>query len=71
LIRTKYKVFLDFNPDDEYIWIKTELEDKRRLEEKDVRVIVSTYKDNPYLSPEEIKEIERLEKTDPVYWNIY
>lgn len=71
LIRTKYKVFLDFNPDDEYIWIKTELEDKRRLDEKDVRVIVSTYKDNPYLSPEEIKEIERLEKTDPVYWNIY
>ena len=71
LVRTKYKVFIDFNPDDEYIWINTELEQRRRLEEKDVRVIVSTYKDNPYLSANEIKEIERLEHTDPAYWNIY
>lgn len=71
LIRTKYKVFIDFNPDDEEIWINKELEQKRRLEEKDVRVIVSTYKDNPYLSDNEIKEIERLEKTDPMLWQIY
>lgn len=71
LIRTKYKIFIDFNPDDEYIWINTELEQKRRISEKDVRVIVSTYKDNPYLSEWEIKEIERLEKTDKAYWNIY
>ena len=71
LIRTKYKVFIDFNPDDEEVWIKKELEDIRRLTEKDVRVIVSTYKDNPYLSEWEIKEIERLEKTDPMLWQIY
>lgn len=71
LIRTKYKVFIDFNPDDEEIWINREIEQKRRLEEKDVRVIVSTYKDNPYLSEAEIKEIERLEKTDPMFWKIY
>jgi phage terminase large subunit len=50
LIRTKYKVFIDFNPDDEEVWINKELEQKRRIDEKDVRVIVSTYKDNPYLS---------------------
>lgn len=71
LVRTKYKIFLDFNPDDEYIWINTEIEKKRRIKEKDVRVIISTYKDNPYLSETEIKEIERLEKSDPAYWNIY
>lgn len=71
LIRTKYKVFIDFNPDDEDVWINTELEQKRRLEEKDVRVIISTYKDNPYLSEGEVKEIERLEHTDPMYWQIY
>lgn len=71
LVRTKYKVFMDFNPDDEYIWINTELEQKRRIEEKDVRVVISTYKDNPYLSQDEIKEIERLKDTDEAYWNIY
>ena len=71
LIRTKYKVFIDFNPDDEEVWINKELEQKRRIDEKDVRVIVSTYKDNPYLSESEVKEIERLEKTDPMLWQIY
>lgn len=70
-IRTKYKIFIDFNPDDEDVWINTELEQKRRVEEKDVRVIISTYKDNPYLSENEVKEIERLEDTDPAYWQIY
>jgi len=71
LIRTKYKIFIDFNPDDEKVWINTELEQKRRIQERDVRVVISTYKDNPYLSEWEIKEIERLKDTDPMYRQIY
>ena len=71
LMRTKYKIFKDYNPDDEYIWINTELEQKRRIEEKDVRVIISTYRDNPFLPIEQVKEIERLENSDPQMWKIY
>lgn len=70
-IRTNYKIFIDFNPDDEDIWINTELEQKRRIEEDDVEVIVSTYKDNPFLNPIIQKEIARLEMTDATYWKIY
>ena len=71
LIRTRGPVFIDFNPSDPYIWIKSELEDKRRLEKKDVVVFVSTYKDNPFLPNHQIKEIEYLEKTDSVLWKVY
>lgn len=44
---------------------------KRAIQEKDVNVVVSTYKDNPFLSDAMVKEIERLAKTDPQYWKIY
>lgn len=71
LIRTKYRVFIDFNPDDIDHWINQELELKRKLVEKDVEVIVSTYRDNPFLSEAEVREIEILQKTDPLYWKIY
>ena len=70
-MRTNYRIFIDFNPDDEDIWINTELEQKRQHEEKDVSVIVSTYRDNPFLHEQIIKELERLEKTDPVWWQVY
>ena len=49
LIRTEKKIFLDFNPDDEDVWINTELEQKRKQQEQDVSVIVSNYKHNTYL----------------------
>lgn len=71
LIRTKYRVFIDFNPDDIDHWINQELELKRKVVEKDVEVIVSTYRDNPFLSEAEVREIEILQKTDPLYWKIY
>mgnify|MGYP001639647327 CR=1 FL=1 len=70
-MRTNYRIFIDFNPDDEDIWINTEIEQKRQHEEGDVAVIVSTYRDNPFLHPQIIKELERLEKTDPVWWQVY
>ena len=71
LIRTEDDIFLDFNPDDENVWINTELEQKRFHDMKDVEVIVSTYKDNTFLPKSLIKEIEYLEKTDPEFWKIY
>lgn len=71
LIRTEDDIYLDFNPDDENVWINTELEQKRAYEMKDVEVIVSTYKDNTFLPQSLINEIEYLEKTDPEFWKIY
>ena len=71
LIRTENKIYLDFNPDDEDVWINTELEQKRKQQERDVNVIVSNYKHNTYLSQSLVQEIELLEKTDKAFWQIY
>lgn len=71
LIRTEDDVFIDFNPDDENIWINTELEQRRQFDKGDVEVIVSTYKDNTFLPQSLIEEIEYLEKHDPEFWKIY
>ena len=70
-MRTNYRIFIDFNPDDEDIWINTELEQRRAITDGDVDVIVSTYRDNPFLSPEIVKELERLKDIDPIYWQVY
>lgn len=70
-IRTTYKTFIDFNPDNDDIWINTEIEQKRQHEEGDVWVIISTYRDNPFLPVSQVKEIERLQETNPQYWRIY
>jgi phage terminase large subunit len=71
LIRTENKIYLDFNPDDEDVWINTELEQKRKQQERDVNVIVSNYKHNTYLPQSLVQEIELLEKTDKAFWQIY
>lgn len=70
-MRTAYRIFIDFNPDDEDIWINTELEQKRMLTDGDVDLIISTYRDNKFLTPEIVKELERLRDTDPMYWQVY
>ncbi len=71
LMRTENKIFLDFNPDDEQIWINQELEIKRSKEVGDVEVIVSNYKNNSFLPKSLIKEIEYLKQTDKEFWKIY
>ena len=71
LVRTKDVVIIDFNPDDEDIWINTEIEQKRKLTKRDVLVTVSTYLDNPFLSPEEVDEIEHIKEVDPYLWQVY
>jgi len=66
-LRTTKQIFLDFNPShDEYHWIETKVKTR-----DDVYVINSTYKDNPFNSPEVVKEIERLKDVDPNLWRIY
>jgi len=70
-MRTSGPIFLDFNPSDPYVWLKTELEDKRALKKGDVETIVSTYKDNPLLSTAQIEEVEYLKETDKALWAVY
>lgn len=71
LLRTNAQIFLSFNPKDEHTWINTELEKKRKVRQNDVKVIISSYLDNPFLEPQIIKEIEMLREQDPNYWYIY
>jgi phage terminase large subunit len=66
IIRTTSRVYMDFNPSDEFHWIYD-----RVLPREDCTFIQSTYKDNPFLEKTLIDEIERLRDTDENYWNIY
>ena len=61
------QLYMAFNPEDEYHWIKTKV-----LEEmNDVQEIVSNYKFNPFLSEEYIKLLLDLQFQDPNYYRIY
>lgn len=62
-IRTRKKVIIDFNPVRRF-WGETEFVGDRYL------TIHSTYKDNPYLSKEQIGAIEK-NKGDANWWRIY
>jgi len=66
LFRTNEKVIIDYNPSDEYSWIYDKV-----LTREDADFYITTYKDNTFLEPTLIKEIERLKDTDPEYWQIY
>ncbi len=68
-IRTSDCIILDFNPSDPYIWVKTEIEDKRAIELGDVQSFVFTYKDNGFLTPEQCREIEAI--NDPALRKVY
>lgn len=74
-IRTKKRIILDYNPSMEAHWIYDKV-----IPRKDCKFIHSTYKDNPFLDPDIIAEIEMLEPTpenikngtaDDVAWKIY
>lgn len=65
-LRTRKAVFIDFNPADEFHWIYDQL-----LTRPDCYFIKSTYRDNPFLPIEQIKEIENLKNIDENYWRIY
>lgn len=65
-MRTIDKVFMDFNPSDEYHWIYDDI-----LTRKDSILIKSTYLDNPFLEESIVKEIERFQGLDQNYWRVY
>jgi len=71
VLRTTGQVHLDFNPDDVDAWMNTKIEQERSAIKGDVDVIVSTYLDNPFLSIDEIEEIEYLKLVDPELWSIF
>ena len=66
LLRTRKCVFLDYNPADEFHWLYEKV-----LTRDDCYFIKSTYKDNPFLGDETIKEIENLKNVDSNFWRIY
>lgn len=66
-LRTTGKIIMDYNPShNAYHWIETKIKTR-----KDVEIIHSTYKDNPFLDQNTINEIERLRDNDQNLWKIY
>jgi phage terminase large subunit len=64
-MRTSEKLIFDFNPSDNYHWLYDLM-----LREESV-LIHSTYKDNPFLSESQVKEIENLINVDEGYYRVY
>lgn len=64
-MRTTEKLYFDFNPSDNYSWLYDLM-----LREQSV-LIHSTYKDNPFLSESQVKEIENLINVDEGYYRVY
>lgn len=63
--RTTSTIFIDWNPDSEF-WYET-----NGIQQRDTtQEIHSTYKDNPYLTPEQIAEIES-NRIDENWWRVY
>jgi phage terminase large subunit len=59
---------MSFNPENIYHWIKEKVVDSK---EEDVTEIPSSYKDNPFLDPEYVKQLQALEKQDKNFYRIY
>lgn len=64
--RTKRKIVCDYNPSEPYSWVYDDVETR-----EDCELFVTTYKDNPFLEPELVREIELLKETDAAYWTVY
>jgi phage terminase large subunit len=64
-MRTSGKIILDWNPSDPWSWVIELQKDPKAV------LIHSTYKDNPFLEDEIVREIENLINTDETYYQIY
>lgn len=64
-LRTREVIFGDLNPSDEYSWVYKIADDNGN------KSIHSTYKDNPFLSPEQVREIESLKDADDNLWRVF
>ena len=69
-MRTRRQIVVDVNPtfDDDH-WIVTKLEPA--VARGDCRHFKSTYLDNPFLPPEQVREIEAMQYDDPYGWKVY
>ena len=65
-MRCTDKMILDFNPSDVNSWIYDEV-----IPREDSDTWITTYKDNKFLSPDLIFEIERMRERDPDYFRVY
>jgi len=65
-IRTTETIIMDYNPSDLYSYIYDLIET-----EDDVFFHKSTYKENPFLTKEIIKEIESLQDKDENLWRVF
>lgn len=63
-VRTRKTIFLDYNPRSRF-WV-----DDHILDRENTELIHSTYRDNPFLSVEQIAEIES-NKSDANWWRVY
>lgn len=69
LIRTTHKVITDFNPSEPIgmeHWLYDDILQRART-----KTIITTYKDNPFLSPFQIAEIEKYKETDPDFFKVF
>jgi phage terminase large subunit len=64
--RTKEFVILDYNPSEEEHWIYDKI-----LTDSRTAFYKTTYKDNPFLEPAIVKEIEVLQHTDQHLWQVF
>jgi phage terminase large subunit len=64
------QIFLSFNPIDEFHWVKEKLIDNPSFQ-KDIKVIHSTYKDNPFLDADSRRTYEELIEQDINFYRIY
>jgi phage terminase large subunit len=64
-LRTTGKIFIDYNPSETEHWCYDLLKDEGTA------LIKSTYKDNPFLSQEQVRYIENLIKVDADFYKIY
>ena len=64
-MRTTNKVIADYNPSDNYSWVYGLIDKHNSI------LIKSTYKDNPFLQEDIIKEIENLINVDEGYYRVY
>ena len=64
-VRTTERIIIDYNPSEEF-WVFDEV-----IPREDCDYHITTYKDNKFLSPELVREIELLEQKDEYYWKVY
>lgn len=64
--KSKKQMVLSFNPVNINHWIK-----RHFIDSKLATVCHSTYKDNKFLTEEDIKVLESFKDTDPYYYNVY